>query len=334
MGQRCVRAPGQNALGSPMKLHQLRDLVAIAEHGSLRAAARHLGMAQPTLTRSLSDLERELGAPLFERRSKGMAATALGQAFIRRSVAILNDVRHAKEEFEQLRGNATGSVAIGLSIVAHLRLLTKTLRPFRRSYPRVRLHIIEGFYPSLELGLQDGSVDFYVGPDPDLNLPPGLHKEILLPGRRSVLARVGHPLVKATSLKDLVDAEWITTSITTKAENEIGDLFERYGLPPPILALQCQSALTLLTCLANSDLLAMAPSQWMESAFANHILTTIRVREEITAPSIVVVKRSDVPLSPAAGHLLDLMKRAAGNLEASPQLPAAGRRAKKVGAVR
>jgi LysR family transcriptional regulator, regulator of abg operon len=69
----------------------------------------------------------------------------------------------------------------------------------------------------------------------------------------------------------------------------------------------------------------------MESAFANHILTTIRVREEITAPSIVVVKRSDVPLSPAAGHLLDLMKRAAGNLEASPQLPAAGRRTKKVG---
>ncbi|HUC50466.1 MAG TPA: LysR substrate-binding domain-containing protein [Xanthobacteraceae bacterium] len=299
-----------------MKLHQLRDLVAIADHGSLRAAARHLGMAQPTLTRSLSELERELGAPLFERRSKGMAATALGQAFIRRSIAILNDVRHAREEFAQLRGNAIGSVTIGLSIVAHLRLLTKALRPFRRRYPRVRLHVIEGFYPSLELGLQDGTVDFYIGPDPDLILPPGLHKETVLPGRRAVLARAGHPLAKATSLKDLLDAEWITTSITSKAENELGDLFKRYGLPPPILALQCQSALTLLTSLANSDLLAMAPSQWIESAFASHILTTIRVREEITAPSIVLVQRSDVPLSPAAGHLLDLMRRAAGNVEA------------------
>jgi DNA-binding transcriptional LysR family regulator len=299
-----------------MKLHQLRDLVAIADHGSLRAAARHLGMAQPTLTRSLSELERELGAPLFERRSKGMAATALGQAFIRRSIAILNDVRHATEEFEQLRGNAIGSVAIGLSIVAHLRLFTKTLRAFRRSYPRVRLHVIEGFYPSLELGLQDGSVDFYIGPGPDLAPAPGLHTEILFPGRRAVLARVGHPLAGATSLKELVDAEWITTSITAKAENELGDLFKRYGLPAPTLALQCQSALTLLTSLANSDLLAMAPSQWIESAFASHILTTIPIKEEITAPSIVVVKRSDVPLSPAAGHLLDLMKRAAGNVEA------------------
>jgi LysR family transcriptional regulator, regulator of abg operon len=75
----------------------------------------------------------------------------------------------------------------------------------------------------------------------------------------------------------------------------------------------------------------MAPSHWMDATFANHILTTVRVREEITAPSIVLVKRSDVPLSPAAGHLLDLMKRAAANVEApqSNRSSVAGRRANK-----
>ena len=83
-----------------MKLHHFRDAVAIAEHGSLRAAARHLGIAQPTLTRGLSELERELGAPLFERRSKGMLATPLGEAFVRRATAILNDVRRTRDEFE------------------------------------------------------------------------------------------------------------------------------------------------------------------------------------------------------------------------------------------
>ena len=296
-----------------MKLQHFRDLVAIAEHGSLRAAARYLGTAQPTLTRSLSELERELGAPLFERRSKGMFATPLGQAFVRRAIAILNDVRRAKDEFEQLRGNAVGSVAVGLSIAAHLRLLPKTLKQFRRSFPKVRLRIIEGFYPMLESELQDGSVDFYIGPDPGLSLPPMLHKELLLSGRRSVLCRAGHPLASATSLKALENAEWITTSITLKAENEIGDLFRRRGLREPTLALQSQSALTLLTCLANSDLLAMAPSQWMDSPFANHVLTTIRVREELSAPPIILVKRLDVPLSPAANFLMDLMTRAAGN---------------------
>ncbi len=65
-----------------MKLTQLNYVAAIAEHGSLRAAARHLGVAQPAFSRSIAELERELGAPLFERRAKGMVATALGQAFV------------------------------------------------------------------------------------------------------------------------------------------------------------------------------------------------------------------------------------------------------------
>jgi LysR family transcriptional regulator, regulator of abg operon len=87
------------------------------------------------------------------------------------------------------------------------------------------------------------------------------------------------------------------------------------------LALQSQSALTLLTCLANSDLLAMAPKQWVESPFANHILTTIPVKEELSAASIICVTRSDSPLAPAASYLLDLMKRVAGHAEPKRRKP-------------
>jgi LysR family transcriptional regulator of abg operon len=214
----------------------------------------------------------------------------------------------------QLRGNAAGSITVGLSIAAHLWLLPKVLEPFRRRFPKVHLHIIEGFYPTLEQGLQDGSVDFYVGPDPGLNLPRALHKKILLEGRRAVLCRSKHPLANATSLKDLINAEWITTSITPKAEKELGELFKRYGLPEPTLAMRSQSALTLLTCLAHSDLLAMAPAQWTMSPFANRVLTAIKVKEELSAPAIILVTRSDVPPSPAASFLIDLIKRAAGHI--------------------
>jgi len=69
----------------------------------------------------------------------------------------------------------------------------------------------------------------------------------------------------------------------------------------------------LLTCLANSDLLAMAPAQWVESPFANRVLTTIRVKEELAPASIIIVSRSDAPLAPAADYMLDLLRRAAGH---------------------
>ena len=85
-----------------MKLNQLRDLVAIAERGSLRAAARHLQLAQPALTRSIRELEREIGTPLFERRAHGMLLTPMGEALVRR-------LSNAFEERRKRLVNAIGA---------------------------------------------------------------------------------------------------------------------------------------------------------------------------------------------------------------------------------
>ena len=293
-----------------MKLHHFHEVVAIAERGGIRAAARHLQVAQPALTRSLADLERELGAPLFERRARGVVATPLGEAFVRRATLILHEVRRTQEEVDQIRGSTSGNVTVGLSIAAHLSLLPKALAPFRRRYPDNRLHIVEGFYPTLESRLRDGAVDFYIGPDSGRKVIPELSKETLFKGRRIILCRSGHPLTSATSLKTLRDADWITTSITEEAEDEIGRLFERNKLPPPRLAVRGQSALTLMTCLSSSDLLAMVPAKWTEFTPTRGVLTAIKVREELAAPAIVLVKRRDLPLTPAATFLLDQLLRA------------------------
>lgn len=299
-----------------MKLDHFEEVVAIAERGSMRAAARHLQIAQPALTRSLALLERELGAPLFERRARGVVATPLGEAFVARARSILTEIRRTREEVEQLRGAGTGMVTVGLSIAAHLALLPPSLRPFRARFPDIKLHIIEGFYPTLEERLRDGTVDFYIGPDGGAQPVPQLSREVLFHNRRIVLCRAGHPLAAATSLRELVGQDWVTTSITADASDEINAFFARHGLPPPRLAVRSQSALTLLTCLANSDLLAMVPAQWERFEMTGQALITIKVEEELTAPPLVLVRRSDLPLTPAALHLLDLMRRATSRLAA------------------
>jgi LysR family transcriptional regulator, regulator of abg operon len=61
-----------------MKLHHLRNVVAVVERGSLRAGAKHLGLAQPAVSRSIKELEQELGLVLFERNKFGMTLTAPG----------------------------------------------------------------------------------------------------------------------------------------------------------------------------------------------------------------------------------------------------------------
>ena len=106
-----------------MKLHQLRAALTVAEHGSLRGAARALGMSQPALTHNIGELERELGAPLFERRSRGMTTTPVGELVLRRARTIINEARHVLEDVQQFVGGDKGEVAVCLSIVAHFVLL-------------------------------------------------------------------------------------------------------------------------------------------------------------------------------------------------------------------
>lgn len=291
-----------------MKLNQFRDVVAIAERGSLRAAARHLQLAQPALTRSLQELEHELGVPLFERKARGMVLTPSGQVFVRRANNILNEVRRARDEVDQLHGGTRGKVAAGLSLAGHVALLPKALKPFKARYPDVQLHILDGTYPMLEAGLRDGSVDFYVGPQPEGPLPPEFVNEKLFDNTRVIIGRRNHPLAAARKLSDLEGAEWAGSWVTFHAEEEFCELFTRHNLPLPRVIFRGQSTFTLLIALTNTDLLAMVPIQFLSAESAS-TLAPIRIKEILPAPPIVVVRRAGLPLTPAGDFLLDLLKR-------------------------
>jgi LysR family transcriptional regulator, regulator of abg operon len=297
-----------------MKLSQLRNVRAIAERGSLRGAARALGLAQPALTRSIHELEHELGAALFERQRRGMTLTPAGQAFVRRANLILGDVRRAHEEVQQMSGSARGTVVAGLSFAAHVALLPHSLRRFRKRYPQVFLRLIEGFFPSMEAGLKDGSVDFYAGPRPEGAASDGLIVETLFNHDMSIVCRAGHPLARAlksektASLIDLADCEWVTAGITHLADEELGAVFERNRLPPRKVVAQAHSALSLMMTLISSDMLAMVPLQFTDYPLAKGAVTAIPVKERLPGPAMVLVRRSGLPLTPAAQYFVDLLQ--------------------------
>ena len=185
-----------------MKLHHLRDLLAVVEEGSMSAAAKHLGTAQPALSRSIRDLEKDLGVPLLDRRARGAVPTPMGLLLVRRATAAVSELRRGRDEIRQLQGDVSGTVVACISSLAQLFNNTRIVLP---------------------------------------------HK--------------GHPLAKARSLAELADADWITTSITGQAEAEFGAMFARHHVPPPRLALRAESALTWITAMAYTDMLAISPRQ-------------------------------------------------------------------------
>ena len=295
-----------------MKLTHIRNFLAVAECGSVQAAARELGITQPAVTRSIRDMEQELGAPLFERSVSGMKVTPVGQAVRRRASGVQAEIGRIHDEVAQLTGRGSGTVSVGLSFVAHAGLLPKVIGPFRRTAPNVRLEIKESLYDAMKSDLDSGVIDFYVGP-----MRPGephegkLWIEPLFENRRQIYCRRNHALANAKSLADLNGASWVTASATRNSQRELSALFSHYGLPPPHVAVNAQTMLSMMFIAGSSDLLTALPQQLQKMLSLNSNLVRIPVSEKLLPATICIVRRAETPLTPAAEMLSDLFRRTA-----------------------
>lgn len=300
-----------------MRLNQIRDFVATVERGSLRAAARAIGVSQPAITKSIRQLENELHAQLLRRNARGAALTEAGKAFLARARVIQAELRKAQDDLQLLSGGRHGVVAFGMAPAACMALVPEAMLQFRRDYPQAKVRIVEGVNPALLPLVRDETLDFSVGQAPSARTDAALRFKPLFRPRLAIVGRRGHPLRAAKSLRDLAGASWLmfypsgTGATLEKA-------FVAAGLPLPEAIVQCESYAAALALLAKTDVLGLLIPQ-VTSEFLRHgHLQVIDVQEDIPAPLIGLYARADAPLTPAAAALAQAVTATARRLARSP----------------
>jgi DNA-binding transcriptional LysR family regulator len=144
-----------------VQLRQLEYVLAVADERSFTRAAARLHLAQPSLSRQVKLIERELGVPLFD-RGPGQAVVSLtsdGAAllpFIRRVVA---DAEATGAEARALRGMARGRLSVGATPSLITRVLAPALVEFHASHPGIELLVVEAGSRQLVPQLASGEVD-------------------------------------------------------------------------------------------------------------------------------------------------------------------------------
>lgn len=292
-----------------MKVQHIQTLVAIAEHGSLRAAATALGKSQPALTQALRQAEDELGVAIFARTSRGVELTEIGERILLRARTITSEINRLGEEVEQLRGEQTGAVHVCVSPLAAMRIMPRALTLFRKSHPKIDVRLSSGLFPGALKPLREGRTDILIGPAPPAEMAREITIEHLVDTPIHVVTSADSPLLKARSLCELSDAQWIMIG----APRGPGDIFRqpfiRHGFRPPHATTTSESYFGALSLVESLGAVCTFPALLLEHVQTAWRIAPIPIRETIAPLSISLITRAGHPLTPAADALAMCIRR-------------------------
>lgn len=294
-------------------LTQLRALIAVAAAQNFTLAARSLGLSQPSVHRTVTQIEREAGRALFERTPSGMVATRACRALVQAAQLALAEIAQAEAELAELDGREAGRIVVGALPLSRTVLLPEALARFRALRPTQPVTVIDGPYAEMLGGLRRGQIDLILGA---LRDPPPIGdvvQEALFDDRLCVLARPDHPLAGqgVITAEVLAAQSWVVPRPGTPARAQFDAVFADRGLPPPAGVIECGSILLMREVLRRSDLLGCISDQQAGADVANDLLVRLPVAVDWRARQIGLTVRAGWQPTTAQGLFVHTIRAVA-----------------------
>lgn len=298
-----------------MELRQLRYALAVADELHFGHAARRLHMTQPSLSRQVRALEREIGVDLFTRTSRGVQLTAAGAELAPQARRVLELVDTAVRRTREVGGGATGHVRLGFVATAAVDILPRALAAHRAQRPGVVVTLAELTTEQQLQALETGDLD--VGLGRDMRPVPGLRIERL--HREPVVAAMAqdHPLAARASLRLGDLAGWAVVKMPRERARLIDDLLR--GIPqhsgaaagaPAAVAQEANQYMTLLALVAAGMGVALVPDSVRPLRPSG--MRYLPLDEPSASTSLMVATRAE-PGHPAADQLRSVLMAELGD---------------------
>lgn len=304
-----------------MKNHQLRAFVAVAEHGTIRSAARSQALSQTALTKSLRELELDLQATLLHRSPQGVRLTTAGLELLRHAKLILADMDEARAAIRSLQGQGTPRVNAAMTPAFSLLCLPEALARFRARFPDAQLSIRDAFLSQLLPMLRDGTIDLAI----TALLPEVLGADLAFePLGRVTIAMAGRPGRFGPGphrLADLGDAVWLLDGARGGISEAVRQWLTRHQVPAPRRVIECPSSMASLILSTQGDAIAPVPQAALALPWLVPLTQEIVLQEPLPTVPIGLVMRKDSLLDAPAAWFAESARLA---IRASPIGTAAG----------
>jgi DNA-binding transcriptional LysR family regulator len=286
---------GIDSVTNLLQRRHLEAMVAVSDSGSVHQAARRLQIAQPALSRLVSDAERLLGGTrLFERSSQGSTATRHGEE-------LLLQARFVLRGFERLgRPDGADRPPIRLGCIARamhtlLPALLENVYPAvltERSVNRpLRFQLIEGTSTALLREVADGKLDFaIVRTRSDMPAANDLTTERLYDERIVVICSTANQTQwrEPVGLSRLAEHEWVLPEPQTGSRIAFDHFWSEHGLPPIRPVVQTRSFETNLALVERTRFLSIAPESIARQHAARGGVRILRMRHPLPASPVTL----------------------------------------------
>jgi LysR family transcriptional regulator, regulator for genes of the gallate degradation pathway len=222
---------------------QLSALTAVVEEGAFARAARRTGCSRAAVHRAARQLERSLGASLFEVTSFGVRPTREAERLAVRTRLAFAEIGQAQAELAVAAGTGSGGTVIGAMPLARSVLVARAVLEFAQARPEHAISILDGPYDSMLGALRRGTADVLVGALRDPLPSEDITQEHLFDDPLAIVVAVRHPLAGggAPTLEQLARFPWIAPRRDSPLRRHFDTLFGRLKVPSAVAPIECNS---------------------------------------------------------------------------------------------
>jgi DNA-binding transcriptional LysR family regulator len=297
-------------LRSNLKLRHLQMLVALDQFRHLGRAAEFLSVTQPAVSKTLAEIERMFGLPLFERSTRGTVPTPAGASVVRFARAVLAGFDRTRDEIAAEAGGASGRTSVGAMVVATPVLLARAVERLKARSGRTTVLIDEGDLTRLLPKLRLGELDLFVGRLEPGYAAPDLETEALYEEPMAAVVRPGHPLARKRrpTWADLAALPCVMPPPWASLRVKLDQAFHAEGLHPPEDIVESASFLSQITFLHQRGAVAFMARSVARHFAARGMVAVARLAVPIELPPVGLITLRGSKITPATGLLMECLR--------------------------
>lgn len=303
-------------IGCRLKLHDLHVLMAVVQAGSMSKAAALLNTGQPAISRSISQLEHELGVRLLDRGRQGVKPTEYGRALLDGGTAVFDDLRQTVRSISFLADPTIGEVRIGCNPFLAASFVATVIERLSRRYPRAVFRLTPAYVETLYRELTERNVDFLIARRSGSLADERLDHEVLFDDAYWVMAGANNPWARRRSIElaELANEPWALSPPESTTGSVALAAFRAIRLDYPRTTVIAEPVDVRITMLATGRFITIFPESVFRFSARRPELKVLPVKQRLSRLPVGIITLKNRTISPLAQEFIESSREVARQL--------------------